>query len=154
MKRSIKIITTVVLTFGVVGGAIAYGKVKFGDSGARADYMVSYVSEELELNESQDQALNDLKDQFLSTRNQMKGEMTPAREEIRALISAESFDQVKALEILSNKTTAVNANAPDVMVALGNFLDSLNAEQKAEILEFMDYKGKGRFGHRGFGDRH
>ncbi len=154
MKRSTKIITTVVLTFGVVGGAIAYGKAKFSDPGARADYMVSYVSEELELNESQDQALNALKEQVLSTRSQMKAETSSVRDEVRGLISADSFDQAKALELLSNKTVAVNATAPDVMLALGNFLDSLNSEQKAEILEFMDHKKGGRFGHRGFGGHH
>lgn len=150
MKRSTKILTTVVLTFGVVGGAIAYGKAKFSDPGARADYMASYVSDELELNESQDQALNALKDQMLESRQQMKDEANPVQDQIRELISADTFDQAKALELLSNKTSAVNANAPDVMLALGNFLDSLNAEQKAEVLEFMEHKR----GHRGFGGHH
>ncbi len=151
MKRSTKIITTAVLTFGIIGGAIAYGKSKFCDHAARADYMASYVSEKLELNESQDLVLNALKDQLQNTRNQMKEEMTQAHEQMRELFTADSFDQAKALELLSDKTSAVNANAPDVMVALGNFLDSLNAEQKAKILEFMDHKSEGRFGHRGFG---
>ena len=148
MKRSTKILTTVVLTFGVVGGAIAYGKAKFSDPAVRADYMASYVSEELELDETQDQALNALKEQVLAARSEMKGQAPEIRDQVRELVAAESFDQAKALELLSNKTSAINQNAPEVLQSLGHFLDSLNAEQKAEILEFMDHK-KG--GHRGFG---
>ena len=154
MKRSTKILTTVVLTFGVAGGAIAYGKAKFSDPATRADYMVSYVSEELELDEAQDQALNFLKEQVLAARSEMKEQAPEMRDQVRELVAAESFDQAKALDILTSKTSAINANAPVVLQSLGNFLDSLNAEQKAEISEFMDHKKGGRFGHRGFGGHH
>lgn len=144
MKRSTKIVTAVVLTFGVVGGAVAYGKHKFSDPAARADYAVGYISEELELDAVQKQNLDALKDQLLATRAGMKKNMNPVREEIRNLISAESFDQARAMEFVNQKTLTVNESAPEIVAALGLFLDSLNSEQKAEIIEFIDHKSEHR----------
>lgn len=140
MKRSSKIITAMVLSFGVVGGAVALGKHKFSDPSVRADYAVGYISEELELDVVQKQNLDALKDQLLQIQLAVKKTMNPLHEEVRTMISAESFDRTRALEIVNQKTMKVNEFAPDLVIAMGGFLDSLNAEQKAEIVEFIDHK--------------
>lgn len=140
MKRSTKVITAVVLTFGIAGGAVAYGKAKWGDPEMRAKHVVSYISEELELDAAQSDKLAALKDQVLTTGKQMRSEMKPVRGDLSSLIAAETFDQAKALEMINSKTARINENAPDVIAAMGEFLDSLNADQKAEVLEFMEHK--------------
>ena len=149
MKRSTKIVTTVLLTVGIAGGAAAVGKKHFKDPDKRADFAVSYIADHLELDATQEQALDVLKDQVMAKRATMKSQMSEGRAEIRELISAETFDQARALELLNAKTSTLNAEAPEVINALGNFLDSLNAEQKAEVLEFMEKRQEGRKGHRG-----
>lgn len=148
MKRSTKIITAVVLTFGIAGGAVAYGKHKWGDPEMRAKHVVSYVSEELKLDAAQSDKLIALKDQLLDTGKQMRSEMQPLHGDISSLIGADTFDQVKALELINSKTALMNQNAPDVLAAMGNFLDSLNAEQKAEVMEFIEHK-RGRHSWKG-----
>jgi len=150
MNKSTKIITTVVLTLGIAGGAAAFGKHRFGDPDKRAAHVVSYIADELELDATQEQALTALKDQLMQTRTTMKSnwEETPA--EIENLIGAETFDQARALELITAKTATINEAAPENIAALGNFLDSLNAEQKADVLSFM----KQRRGHRGVFGRH
>ena len=145
MKRSTKIITAVVLTFGIAGGAVAYGKHKWGDAESRAEHMISYVSEELELDTAQTEHLTALKDQLMTTGQHVRGEMKPMHTDISALIAADTFDQAKALEMINRKTTMMNEQAPDVIAALGTFMDSLNAEQKAEVQEFIEHK-RGRHG--------
>ena len=146
MKRSTKIIAAVVLSFGVVGGAIAYGKHKYSDPEGRANYAVGYISKELNLDAGQQDALNALKKRLLETRADMKKQVPSARDEIRSMIAADQFDQSKALDMVNNKTLLINDSAPELVALLGNFLDSLNVEQKAEILEFMDRKSR-RHGH-------
>lgn len=146
MKRSTKIITTVVLTLGIASGAAAWGKHRYGDPQKRATHMVNYISDELELDATQEQALSALKDQLLVVRQTMKSELEPAREQARTLINAETFDQAQALELINAKTAAINSVAPETIAAFGNFLDSLNAEQKARVVEFMEHKKRG---HRG-----
>jgi len=147
MKRSTTIITAVVLTLGVAGGAAAYGKHRFGDPAKRVEHMVNYISDELSLDASQEQALVALKDQILQTRTSMKDEFGSIRDEVQALVSAESFDQARALQLISAKTSAINAAAPETVAALGNFLDGLNSEQKAEVLEFMEHRRGHQRGH-------
>lgn len=151
MKRSTKIIAAVVLSIGVVTGAAAFGKHKFGDPAKKAAHVVSYIADELDLDTSQEQALGALKDEMLAAAEIMHKDGEPLKTDIQALMSAETFDQGKALEMITSKTAAINEAAPTLVAALGNFLDGLNADQKAEVLEFMDHKG-GRHGRHGHGN--
>ncbi len=143
MKRSTKIISVVALTVGLAGGAAAIGKHRMGDPARKADFIASYISSELELDATQEQALDALKDQLLAARQTMHGDMTSMHDEAKSLITAESFDSAKALQLVTAKTSAINEAAPEVVTALGDFLNSLNAEQKSEISEFMaDHHGR------------
>ncbi len=144
MKRSTKIITGVILSVGVVTGAVAYGKHKYGDPSARAAYMVDYISEELSLDSTQEQSLIALKDEIMSTRLSMRDQFGPMKEEVRSLISADTFDQTKALQMIDDKTAKIREVAPGVVAAMGNFLDGLSEEQKAEVVEFIDHRAKHR----------
>jgi len=147
MKRSTKIISTLALTVGLVGGAAAIGKQKFGSHEKRAGYVAAYVADELELDATQSQALDVLKDRILTTHQTIKD--GSVRDDAMALLTAENFDRAQALEMVSAKTAAINEQAPDLVNALGDFLDSLNAEQKSEITEMMkEHRGhKGRHKH-------
>ncbi|MDH3375583.1 MAG: periplasmic heavy metal sensor [Gammaproteobacteria bacterium] len=142
MKRSTKIITAVVLTLGVAGGAAAYGKHRFGSPESRANYMVGYVSEELSLSSTQEQSLNALKDEIMTARRTMRRQMKSARDEVQSLISSERFDRERALELIDGKAAAITEAAPTVVAALGNFLDGLNVEQKEEIMEFVQHRAE------------
>ncbi len=147
MKRSTKIVTTIALTIGLVGGAAAIGKHKFGSHEKRAGYVAAYIADELDLDSTQTQALDVLKDRILTARQNVKAD--PIREEAMALLSADAFDRAQALDMINAKTAAVNEQAPELVNALGDFLDTLNSEQKQEIVEIMqDHRGhKGRYKH-------
>lgn len=147
MKRSTKIITAVVLTVGIAGGAAAYGKHQFGNPEKRADKIAGYIAYELELDETQKQALDVLKTQMMTARQTVKADRSAIKEEAMALINAESFDRAKALDMINSKVSMVNEQAPDMVNALGDFLDTLNAEQKAEIAEFVE-EHRGRHGRK------
>ncbi len=149
MNRSTKIITATVLTLGVIGGAAAVGKHKFGSPEARVNYMMGYVSEELNLDATQEQALVVLKDEVLNARSLMKAQMSPLKDEMTALLSAESFNQAAALDMINSRTATINEVAPDLVMAFGNFLDGLDAEQKAEVIEFIEERAEHRRGRHG-----
>lgn len=137
MKKSTKIVIAIALTLGIAGGAAAVGKHRMGDPARKADFVASYVASELQLDSTQEQALNVLKDQLLAARQTMKGDMGAMHDQAASLLNAESFDKARALDLIAAKTSAVNSAAPEIVGALGNFLDSLNAEQKGEISEMM-----------------
>ena len=142
MKRSSKIILATVLGLGLVGGVAAYGKHHFGDPTKLAEHMVERVSDELELTAVQAQSLRELAGELVKLKTTMKQDMSTDRQVIRDMITAPNFDQAKAIDMLSAKTTLIENDSPMVMAALGKFLDGLTAAQKAEITEHMDHHSR------------
>jgi len=149
MKKSTKIATALVITLSVItaGGAYAAKSMRHGHD-LHAEYAVSFIAKKLELDTTQEQALSALKDQVMSAKDTMHERMENTHDDVKLLIEADSFDQAKALEMINTKTATIDTVAPELVGALGNFLDSLDAEQKEEILEFMNSHGKkGKRGH-------
>jgi len=147
MKRSTKIIGAVVMSISLVTAAGAYATKKgFGEK--RLEFITSYISSELELNDVQQQQLSTLGNTVMSLKQELKAQGQPLHTDIDALLKADIFDQQKALQMIEAKTVYVNQSAPEVIAALGSFLDGLNPEQKAEVLEFLEHKrqGKGHWG--------
>jgi len=142
MKNSTKIIAAVALAVGLAGGAAALGNNHFGSPEKRADKMAGYIAYELELDATQKQALEVFTDQMVSARATIKGDRTAMRDQAIALISADTFDRAGALDLVNSKVSQVSEQAPDMINAFGDFMDTLNAEQKAEIQEFVkEHKG-------------
>jgi Spy/CpxP family protein refolding chaperone len=147
MNRTNKIITAIALTIAVAGGTTAYAKHQFGSPEKRADKIAGYIAYELELDETQKQALDVLKTQMMTARQTVRGDRSEMKAEAMALINADSFDRAAALDMINSKVAMVNEQAPDMVNALGDFLDTLNAEQKGEIAEFVE-EHRGRHGRK------
>lgn len=144
MNRSTKITTAIVVVLAMIGttGAV-YAKKRHQNHEAHAEIAVSVISGKLDLDTTQEQALSVLKDELLKAKDAMRSQMETTKADVQSLINAETFDQAKALDMINTKTATIDQVAPELVVAFGNFLDSLNAEQKAEIIEFMDSHGHG-----------
>jgi Spy/CpxP family protein refolding chaperone len=139
MTRTSKIILSATLALGLIGGGAAYATYKFAHHGNFAAHMVERVSDKLDLNPTQEQSLEVLANELITFKTEMKRELKDDRQTFRDMLAAPSFDQVQAIEMLNTKTRALNENAPAVVAALGNFLDGLSAEQRAEIVERLDH---------------
>jgi len=146
MKRTTIVVAATVLVASLAGGT-AWAKHRYGGMEKKANFMVKYISSEMELDDSQKQALTSLKDQVLAARSGMRTEMASIREQAKGLVEADNFDQAAALDLVTARTSAINQMAPEVIASLGVFLDSLNAEQKAQVMEFINE-------HRGRRHRH
>ena len=59
------------------------------------------------------------------------------RAEMQAIVSGDKFDRARAQSLLEEKTRAVQANSPEVITALADFYDSLNAEQQQKVRDLM-----------------
>lgn len=146
MKKSTKIIIAIAMSVGVASGAAAFGKRHHGDPAKHVERVAGYVAYQLELDDTQKQSLDVLKNQLLETHQAMHGENMMDREQALSMLTAESFDRNKMLEMITTKTVTVNEQAPDIVEAFGDFIDGLNVEQKNEIAEFMQEHRGGRKG--------
>jgi Spy/CpxP family protein refolding chaperone len=79
----------------------------------------------------------------------MHGDDTDLRAEMTSLITADTFDQGKALTMINDRAAAIQANAAELVAAAAVFFDGLSAEQKAQIQQFAEKRGNRH--HKGHG---
>jgi len=145
MKLSAKRIVILIVGAATVSTIVACGH-RFSSPEERAEYMVDKVSKELALNDAQNVKLNALKDQILAARQDMVSKRKETKQAVNELLEQPALDRDRVLNMVSERTQAVNEKAPQVVSALGDFYDSLTAEQQAklreEIKERMEHHGK------------
>jgi len=142
MKISTRIITAVLLVAGSSGAVYAFSK--HSGWGMSADEKVEFISDrvadKLDLDDLQRQKFTELAELVADTMKEVKPTREQRFEEITSLLQEPSFNQARALEIIQQKTQLVNEKAPLVITSLAGFLDSLSAEQKQQLQEFMQHK--------------
>ena len=148
MKKSRKVIIGVVLGASLVAGvtAIAHQGKRYWhhDDQHRAEWIVDKVTDKLDLAPDQAGKLTVLVAEVQAFKNTMKADRAELRDDLMAMITAETVDQQKLIDIITAKTSLVNTSAPQLVAALADFADNLTAEQKAELQGFLEH----RVGHR------
>ena len=56
------------------------------------------------------------------------------------MLQQPTLDRNKANEIVSYHVDTINTRAPAIIDAIGNFYDSLDNEQRAELRELIEHK--------------
>jgi len=139
MKLSTRIITAVLLVASSSG--VVYAFSKHGDWGMtpaeKAEFVSERVTSKLDLDSEQQQKFNDLANLVVDIMQEARASRQQQLSEISQLLQESSFNQAQALELIQQKTQLVNEKAPLVIGSLAVFVDSLNAEQKQELQEFM-----------------
>ncbi len=141
MKHLRKIIIGAITVTAITVGASAFAERGDGDHKQR---MIERISSKLELSDSQSAALQTFAEEMTETRELMRGDGTDLRSEMSSLIEADTFDQGKALTMINDRAAAIQANAPELVAAAAVFFDGLTAEQKAQVQEFTQKRGRGR----------
>ncbi len=100
----------------------------------------------LKLDEPQKQRLGTLFDKLDEQRRALVGSTPQPRADMAQLIAGASFDRARASALVQEKTGAVITRSPEVIAAAADFFDSLNAEQQAQVRDFLSK----RQGHRGW----
>lgn len=123
----------------LAGGLAACGHYRGGFTDERVMEMrgkaVERIAGKLDLNAEQKQKLNLLADELLAQRKAIKGDGTAPRALMGSLIAGDKFDRARAQTLVDDKTRAVEASAPKLVAALGDFYDSLNPTQQKELRE-------------------
>ena len=146
MKKSTKIIIAALTALGLSGGVFAYGKHNHWrmDPEEKANFVVEKATKTLGLNESQKGNLKVLADDVLALMQEVRANRDMQMQEVQQMLAEPVLDQARALQMVQQKTQAINDKAPAAIASLAVFLDSLSSEQKAELQEYMDDHRKHR----------
>ncbi|MGR4872171.1 Spy/CpxP family protein refolding chaperone [Variovorax sp. LARHSF232] len=149
IRRSLFGVAGLALVAGTLGGCANYRERGWhGDSAEFRAKMVERVSSKLELDALQKQKLGVLADKLQAQREAMRAGSDP-RAQFRQLFAGNKLDQAGAAKLIEEKTAAVKTGSPEVIAAAADFFDNLRPEQQQQVRDFMDRRGRGRWGRHG-----
>ena len=154
MTKISKIILVTVAVVGISGTVMAFGGKQYCknmNAEDKADMINYKVSRKLDLNSEQEVYLESLTGRMVELAEQAREDRETRQQWIEGLIGDQPFDQSALVQKVNEKTDLVKQNAPEVITLLGQFIDSLDSEQKAELKELISKRGG--FAGRGFGGR-
>lgn len=133
----------------VTVGTLALGGVAIAERGD-GSRMVERISSRLSLDDNQAAALESFAAALRSTREAARGGAEGGGPRAMALefISGNTLDQGAALTALEARAEAMRAAAPELVAQAAAFYDGLDAEQQAQVREFLERGGKRRGGRR------
>ena len=118
----------------------------------RAEHLVEYVSDDLDLDETQIASLNALKAKLLDLRKAMQQGQADSRDALLEIVSQPTLDRDRAVALIQGRLQTLQDQTPQIVAAIGDFYDGLNAEQQQELRNKMERRMKGH--HHGFGFGH
>lgn len=141
MKLSTKIITAVLLVVTGSGAVYAFSKHNgWGMTSAeKVEFVGDRVTSKLDLDATQRQNFDQLAETVLAIIEEVKPMRDQRVGEISSLLQEPGFDQARALELVQKRTRLIDEKAPQVIASLAIFIDSLNAEQKQQLQDFVQH---------------
>jgi len=95
----------------------------------------NYVAERLDLDRGQRDLFGALSSELFAIRDDLRAQQRGALRDALALLAAERFDRGRATGLASAHTALLDQYAARAITAFGNFADSLDPNQRAELRE-------------------
>jgi Spy/CpxP family protein refolding chaperone len=115
--------------------------------GQKAEFMVDYVSETLDLNDSQQAHLDQIKDELLEQGVQMRAERGTMHSELITQLRSEEIDQGRLKSLVTEHKVKMEALIDLAIVRLAEFHKTLTPEQReklvAKLESFKKWHGHG-----------
>jgi len=102
--------------------------------GHKAEFMVDYISEALDLNESQQAQLDQIKDELMAKAKGMHADKESLHEELVTQLRSEEIDQARVKAVIAEHREKMDEIIDLVVVRLAEFHKTLTAEQKEKLI--------------------
>ena len=118
----------------LVSGVALFSGCRRHSHGHKAEFMVDYISETLDLNESQQAQLNQIKDEVMAKVQQMHADKESMHEELVAQLRSEEIDQVRVKAFIAEHRAKMDEVVDLIVVRLAEFHKTLTPEQKEKLI--------------------
>ena len=130
------IIISIVITGASIASIAAYSH-RHSTPEELAEHVVERLVNKLELSNSQQQQLQQLKDKVLEAHS--ASGQNDKHTTMLNLFADSGFDRSKAYELMNQHTQLVQQQGPGIINAAGDFYDGLSAEQRTELRSHLDH---------------
>ena len=100
----------------------------------KAEFMVDYISETLDLNESQQEQLDQIKDELMTKAKDMHADKASMHEELVVQLRSEEIDQVRVKDLVAEHRAKMDEIVNLVVTRLSEFHKTLTPEQKEKLV--------------------
>jgi Spy/CpxP family protein refolding chaperone len=100
----------------------------------KAEFMVDYISETLDLNENQQEQLDQIKDELLTKAKDMHADKASMHEELVVQLRSEEIDQVRVKNLIAEHRAKMDEIVDLVVTRLSEFHQTLTPEQKEKLV--------------------
>ena len=100
---------------------------------ARMTWAAERVADYLDLDRQQKRQLDLLRDELIYTSQDLREDGRTTGEEILIILAEDKMDREKALAVIHHRIETMKARAPELVDRFGDFYDSLNPEQQADV---------------------
>ena len=118
----------------LISGVALFSGCRRHSHGHKAEFMVDYISEALDLNESQQAHLDQIKDELMAKAKGMHADKESLHEELVTQLRSEEIDQVRVTAVIAEHREKMDEIIDLVVVRLAEFHKTLTAEQKEKLI--------------------
>ena len=118
----------------LISGVALFSGCRRHSHGHKAEFMVDYISEALDLNESQQAQLDQIKDELMAKAKGMHADKESLHEELVTQLRNEEIDQVRVKAVIAEHREKMDEIIDLVVVRLAEFHKTLTAEQKEKLI--------------------
>lgn len=104
----------------------------------RAEFVVDYVTEALDLTQSQQEQLNQIKDELIDQGRQMHSDKAMYRDEIVAQLRSEEIDQERLKSLVGKHRARMDELMNLMIPRLADFHQTLTPEQKTKLVNKIE----------------
>ncbi len=104
----------------------------------KAEFMVDYISETLDLNESQQVQLDQIKDDLMAKARQMHADKESMHGELVAQLRSEEIDQVRVMAVIAEHRAQMDEIVDLIVDRLAEFHKTLTPEQKEKLVSKIE----------------
>jgi protein CpxP len=130
-----------------VGGVLFVSGCRHPGRGHHAAFMVDYVSETLDLNDEQQAKLNEIKDEFVDKRLQMRADHRAMHDAFMVELQKDQIDPLALQDILAEHRAHMDEMMSLAISRFAEFHQMLTPEQKEKLVskieQFHSWHGKG-----------
>jgi Spy/CpxP family protein refolding chaperone len=141
-KKGLNLVVVVLL----IAGVAAFSGCRRHSHAHKAEFMVDYISETLDLNEAQKEQLDRIKDEVLVKAGQMHVDRESMREELMTQLRSDEVDKAVVKEMIAQHRARMDEIIELLVDRLAEFHKTLTPEQKdklvAKIETFKRWHGR------------
>lgn len=130
---------TILLISVFISAALVFTGCRSHSAHGKAEFMVDYIAETLDLSAPQRAQLDDIKEEFLAKAKEMHAKKEAMHAELMAELRKEEIDQQRMKELMAQKQEQMTEIMDLAVVRLADFHRTLSPDQKEKLVAKLEW---------------